>query len=289
MKFDLEIEENVALDAIRGLELAAEEPASIINKLGIKKTPISLEFNSPMSQEAWESYGQELKRSAGGVSWYIGDWLNYGKNHFTNRYQLMVASTHLKKHNLETIASVANKFPPDRRRSSLTFGHHARVVALTPQEQDTFLSLAEANRWSTAKLRAVVGRYKDTGDISGPIVGELLVPAFRGLLFEPINEQGVVFLFGLVAKDLGYLVEVVQSGFPDCIAKRKIKPGRWQQVRIEFEFESRNFSIHKHSADACDMIICWRHNWPDCPVSLEVVELETSLKALSASDKAKTS
>src|SRR6266404_5659357 len=64
---------------------------------------------------------------------------------------------------------------------------------------------------------------------------------FRGLRHEPVNEQGVVFLFGMLAKELGYLVEAVERGFPDCEAKRQMAPGRWQRVRIEFEFESRNF------------------------------------------------
>ncbi len=65
---------------------------------------------------------------------------------------------------------------------------------------------------------------------------------FRGLRHEPVNEQGVVFLFGMVARELGYMVEAIQSGFPDCEAKRQIAPGKWQRVLIEFEYESRNLS-----------------------------------------------
>jgi hypothetical protein len=49
---------------------------------------------------------------------------------------------------------------------------------------------------------------------------------FRGLRHAPVNEDGVVFLFGMVAKELGYLVESVQAGFPDCEAKRQIAPGQ---------------------------------------------------------------
>jgi hypothetical protein len=64
------------------------------------------------------------------------------------------------------------------------------------------------------------------------------LPGFR---HEPVNEQGVILLFGMVAEELGYMVETVQSGFPDCDAKRQIAPNRWQRVNIEFEFESRNF------------------------------------------------
>jgi hypothetical protein len=107
---------------------------------------------------------------------------------------------------------------------------------------------------------------------------------FRGLRHEPVNEDGVVFLFGMVARELGYMVEAIQAGFPDCEAKRQIQPGKWQRVRIEFEFESRNFRDHGHSVDGCDMIVCWRHNWPDCPTHLEVVELANVIKSLAKSE-----
>lgn len=106
---------------------------------------------------------------------------------------------------------------------------------------------------------------------------------FRGLRHEPVNEQGVVFLFGVVAKELGYMVEALQAGYPDCEAKRQVAPGRWQRVRIEFEFESRNFRDHGHPPDGCDVIVCWRHNWPDCPNQIEVVDLSTVIRSLAKS------
>lgn len=107
---------------------------------------------------------------------------------------------------------------------------------------------------------------------------------FRGLRHEPVNEQGVVLLFGLVAKELGYIVEAVQSGFPDCEAKRQIGPERWQRVHIEFEFESRNFRDHGHPFTGCDVIVCWRHNWPDCPQQIEILELSSLIQSLPTSE-----
>ena len=108
---------------------------------------------------------------------------------------------------------------------------------------------------------------------------------FRGLRHAPVNEDGVILLFGMVARELGYLVESVQGGFPDCEAKRQIAPGKWQRVRIEFEFESRNFHDHNHDPTRCDLIVCWSHNWPACPVDLEVLELKEVIKGLSKSEE----
>jgi len=107
---------------------------------------------------------------------------------------------------------------------------------------------------------------------------------FRGLRHEPVNESGVVFLFGMVARELGYYVEAVQAGYPDCEAKRQTAPGKWQRVKIEFEYESRNFRDHGHPPDRCDVIVCWRHNWPECPEQLEVVELKDVIQQLAKSD-----
>lgn len=107
---------------------------------------------------------------------------------------------------------------------------------------------------------------------------------FRGLRHEPVNESGVVFLFGMVAKELGYYVEAIQAGYPDCEAKRQIASGKWQRVRIEFEFESRNFRDHGHPPDGCDVIVCWHHNWDECPQQLEVVELKRIIQKLARND-----
>jgi len=88
-------------------------------------------------------------------------------------------------------------------------------------------------------------------------------------------------LFGLVAERLGFIIEAVQAGFPDCQAKRETAIGSWQNVNIEFEFESRNFRDHGHAPEGCDYIVCWRHNWPECPEELKVIALGDEIKKLN--------
>jgi hypothetical protein len=102
-----------------------------------------------------------------------------------------------------------------------------------------------------------------------PVYGPAMVRA--ALLHEPINEMAVVYLFGTLAAKLGFMVTLIRPEFPDCEAFVEVAPGRWQRIRIEFEYESRNFLKHRHKLEDCDMIVCWIHNWEECP--LEVVEL----------------
>ena len=93
----------------------------------------------------------------------------------------------------------------------------------------------------------------------------------------PTNEGGVMFLFGVLAERLGFRVERIQTAYPDCEAKREVRPVVWERVRVEFEFESRNFKDHRHDARGCDVIVCWRHNWPECPKGIEVIELSREI------------
>lgn len=107
------------------------------------------------------------------------------------------------------------------------------------------------------------------------IVGDLI--NFRGLVYSPINENGVIFLFGKVTKDLNMYIEEIKPGFPDCVARRFTGRG-WERVAIEFEYKSSSFVEHKHDVNDCDIIVCWEHDWPDCP--LEVIELREEIKGL---------
>lgn len=92
------------------------------------------------------------------------------------------------------------------------------------------------------------------------------------LELAPENELGVVFLFSQLARKWRLKIEQIRPQFPDCIAYQKVQNGE-RRIRIEFEFKSRNFKNHGHSANGCDWIVCWEHNWPSAPKSLQIIEL----------------
>jgi hypothetical protein len=73
----------------------------------------------------------------------------------------------------------------------------------------------------------------------------------------PKNEKELVALFAsLSSSHLGFSIRKIRRPFPDCIAYRG-----GQRLRIEFEFQSRNFKSHHHRASGCDLIVCWHDNW----------------------------
>jgi hypothetical protein len=133
---------------------------------------------------------------------------------------------------------------------------------------------AEGNPSQTSEPRKVTRRAEVMHD--RPIYGQ---PMFGPFSFAPTNEQGVLFVFGGVAHELGFSITRVQTGFPDVEAMREIGPNKCQPVKLELEYESRNFLLHMHPLDGCDGIVCWIHNWPECP--LEVIELRTVVEELA--------
>ena len=111
------------------------------------------------------------------------------------------------------------------------------------------------------------------------IVGELI--NFRGLVYSPINEQGVVFLFGRLLNDLNMYIEEVRTKYPDCVARRYTGTG-WKKVYVEFEYLSSNFILHGHNPKECDIIVCWEDDLSQEKKlfleGIQIIELKSLIK-----------
>jgi hypothetical protein len=97
-------------------------------------------------------------------------------------------------------------------------------------------------------------------------------------MHAPTCELGVVHLFGLLLPDLGLVVQHIGAHFPDALAYRKVPGGKWRRIALEFEFKSSNFRLDRHDPARCHMVVCWEHDWPDCPV--EVLPLKDVVQRL---------
>lgn len=94
-------------------------------------------------------------------------------------------------------------------------------------------------------------------------------PMVRNSIIHITNEMGVVAAFASICNSMGYIIDQIQVKFPDAII-REISTGKL--LRVEFEYESRNFKSHGHDANECDLIVCWENNYHDCP--LPVIEMK---------------
>lgn len=103
---------------------------------------------------------------------------------------------------------------------------------------------------------------------------------FRGLKFAPANEKGVAYLFGMIAHELGFAVEAFRTESPEWEGKRCLDTDNntWEQVKIDFEFKSSDFKKYDPAENDSDLIVCWNHDWEECPI--EVLELKSVITLL---------
>lgn len=154
----------------------------------------------------------------------------------------------------DDVVEIARKYTEERRAAGPRAKKYNRLK-----------SMDDAGSTSIGESELTSTRKKNAGAVYGrPIMMQELATA-------PTNEAGVLFLFGALAKKLGFMILRVQTEFPDIEALRCVGE-KWKRVRIELEYESRNFLLHKHDVNGCELIVCWKHNWETCPV--EVLELE---------------
>ncbi len=95
------------------------------------------------------------------------------------------------------------------------------------------------------------------------------------LLYEPVNELGVVLLFGMYHMDLGfpYIIKIQQT-FPDMIAL----DDEGNYCRIEFEYRSSTFLEHKHDPNGCDYIVCWIDDLEEqSPIKDKIISLKEEI------------
>lgn len=170
---------------------------------------------------------------------------------------------------LEVIALQGKQVRPGKTLRTLRQGPEdmARAETSVPEDgPDDAISRGPHDGASAANDEAVA---------DGGMYGSLM--RVGPMVCAPTNEQGVLFLFGAMAEKLGFAILKVGTAFPDCEAFRVVHGDKQKLLKAELEYESRNFLKHLHDVKKCDLIICWRHNWPECP--LPVIELSALVGA----------
>jgi hypothetical protein len=142
--------------------------------------------------EEWERAGRQLSGLLNSSSWWLGDWLVYGKDHYADRYELGIRTAGLQYQTLRNYAWVSRRFEVNRRRHALSFQHHAELASLHIDEQETWLDRAERMKWSTKQLRnALRAQREGTAEQTdaGAATRRLAVPDNRLQWWHKAAEQ----------------------------------------------------------------------------------------------------
>jgi hypothetical protein len=119
-------------------------------------TRVGLQMPARMAYDEWERAGRQLADVLDSSSWWLGDWLVYGKDHYTDRYQRGIHAAGLSYQTLRNYAWVSRRFDLTRRRPALSFQHHAELASMPVAEQDLWLDRAEQQQWTTKQLRGAL-------------------------------------------------------------------------------------------------------------------------------------
>ncbi|MGW6059465.1 LmbU family transcriptional regulator [Streptomyces sp. NPDC055189] len=119
-------------------------------------TKVGLQMPTGMAYDEWERSGRQLAGVLDSSSWWLGDWLVYGKDHYTDRYQRGIRAIGLSYQTLRNYAWVSRRFDFSRRRPVLSFQHHAELASMPVEEQDFWLDRAEQQQWTTKQLRGAL-------------------------------------------------------------------------------------------------------------------------------------
>ncbi|WP_238592113.1 LmbU family transcriptional regulator [Pseudonocardia sp. EC080625-04] len=158
-----------------------EVTARGVNCKRVVTTDVGLSIPRDLSFEAWERAGRQLSGLLNSSSWWLGDWLVYGKSHYSDRYQRGIQAAGLSYQTLRNYAWVARRFDLQRRRAALSFAHHAELASLPVEEQERWLDRSEQMQWTTKQLRAAICAER-TGAVGNDTPNEtrrLVVPRNR--------------------------------------------------------------------------------------------------------------
>jgi hypothetical protein len=124
-------------------------------------TPTSWAAGCELAVSEWVEQGRCLGAIGRGSAWWIGDWVRYGSVRYGDRYAAAARVTGCDLQSLMNMSYVASRFEPARRRSGLSFSHHAELAGLTPADQELWLDRAEAGGLSVRALRSELRKARE--------------------------------------------------------------------------------------------------------------------------------
>lgn len=193
-------------------------------------------------------------------------------------YQVLKAENKpLKIQKITEIAKKRNLLISKGKTPEATMGAQLYMDIKELGDKSPFIQLGKnkfgLREWDIGVLKEEIKKQEQKKETLIPekkrsIVGDPI--NFEGLIYGPLNENGVIFLFSKIHDKLGINIEAIQATYPDAKGRRKTSKG-WEDIWIEFEYKSSQFKLHKHDPKECDIIVCWEDDWKECPI--EVIEL----------------
>ncbi len=125
-----------------------------------KLTPTGLEVIGDPTFDDWLSCGKYLYKTNESLQFIIGDYLQYGEQHWGETYRKAVEVFGFDIQTLRNSKWVSRSIQPEPRHPELSFSHHREVAELEPEEQDELLTEASNNKLSVSALHKLIAQRR---------------------------------------------------------------------------------------------------------------------------------
>lgn len=133
---------------------------------------LGLRLRPGISRSAWETMLRRYGHLEKMVPWALGDLVFYGEGEYGVRYDEMAELSGVDAETLSLYASVAGRFPLERRRPKLTVQHYAQLMLWgSDDEQERILAQAEEEGWSSRELKRAL-KEATLSEAGGMVSGE---------------------------------------------------------------------------------------------------------------------
>jgi hypothetical protein len=128
----------------------------------VKISRVGAVFPDDLKDKEWKAIWKDLQLIDASLNWVIGDWINYGKAKYGEKYAFALEATEWQYQRLRDAAYVCAQVPMSLRNDNLDWWHHRVVAPLEPGDQAKYLTEAEANDWTVSELRISIRRAAAT-------------------------------------------------------------------------------------------------------------------------------
>lgn len=143
-------------------ELVAEKKTVDITKRG-------LTFRRGLTKDEWLRLGKQLIDLESGIQFWIGDWINKGKEKGWKwgKYEDALELTDYQYGTLANYASTARQVKFSDRSENLPYTHHELIANKidTREQQIKWISKAEKNQLSVRELKSELNKERDSSSV----------------------------------------------------------------------------------------------------------------------------
>ena len=167
---------------------------------------VGLVIARELAFDEYEVLGDGCERLDNWLGFYQGDRLVYGERVYGEQYAQVIPDGREKKY--QEYKFIAEMFPPERRRESLSYSHHAETRSLEPELQDQILDKAVEYGLSSMAVRGLVKAAKGEQPKEDKNYLDQLEDLLKSL-FKKVEDQ--VVLDDLLTKMIDRLMQVRDS------------------------------------------------------------------------------